>query len=279
MRLSGLKSSFSAFCWIIGLSAFVVDAKNVAQLDILFDIESGKFKRQLPSTGYSAGMDDGFLKVRSARTVQPLNIYDLFEDKQLTKEEDPAKQKVFQGSEEGGSPKEVINPICLDSRLPSLNEISIFSSYLRDDLTISKIMGDPFENIIVFAPSDRAVESLPLKPWQFPTDIEALEAKSSDDATIDQAVNNNIMHFVKSHIATGASINKARAMKDCMHDSLVLRSFEFEGDENSGDIMLKKSKGEFYVASSTDHEFQKVRRVEHAQNGVVLVINKALISA
>ncbi|SCV01711.1 LAME_0G18008g1_1 [Lachancea meyersii CBS 8951] len=270
------------FCLIIGLFACAMEAKNVAHLDVLFDPTSGKFKRQLPSSWRASDAEDKTLKVRDARNVSPLNLDELFEKGSFDKRE-VQQQNVYAAEKEQDEQQtgEAWDPICLDSRLASMNEISIFTSYLRDDVILSRIMCDPLENVIVFAPSDRAVESLPKKPWQFPTDVEALEAQKSDEETIDRAVNSNIQHFVQSHIATSASIRRAQDMKDCMHDMVVLRSFAFEGDDNSGDIMLMKQKGEYYVAhaNSVDEGFQKVHAMEQAQNGIVFTIWRPLISA
>lgn len=175
--------------------------------------------------------------------------------------------------------EESLNPICLNSRFPSMNEISIFAGYLRDDVSIAQMMENPAENVIVFAPTDEAIESLPLKPWEFPADINAIESSTNDEETIDKLVNSNILHFVKSHIATGTSIDKAKTMKKCMSRTIVLRSYAFEGDESSGDIMLKKEGDEYFVASSIDRKLKKVLRVEHAQNGLILVIGSTLISS
>ncbi|SCU93101.1 LADA_0G01332g1_1 [Lachancea dasiensis] len=279
MKLSEV--SLCSIYTVVGLLAVCTGAKNVAPLDIMFDPETGKFKRQLPDPAGFSDSNKGLLKVRDARRVSPLNLDELFEESGVVKKRDRSRQKNFVRPDEdsGVDNDKVWDPICLDSRIPSVSEVSIFASYLRDDLTISQLLSNPLENVIVFAPSDIAIESLPMKPWQFPADIDELESGAAKEEEIDKAVSENTLHFAKSHIATGASIERARAMKDCVHNFLVLRSFAFEGDENSGDIMLKKKKGQFYVASSTDKKFQKVQRVEHAQNGIVFVIGRSLISS
>lgn len=276
MKILNKPFSVGVLCTIPFLLACMVDGKNVANLDIVLDKQTGKLKRQLPSLHAR----DGSLLRRDPKRL-PLDLEDLFEgklDKRSERETDRQEFFINHGQEGNADQGEPSDPICLDSRIPSMNEISIFGSYLRDDITMSRIIEDPLEDVIIFAPSDSAIESLPLKPWQFPADVSDIESGAEDEEAVDKLVSSNIRHFVNSHIATGTSIDKARSMKKCMGSSVVLRSFAFEGDENSGDIMLKKKRGKYYVASSLDKKFQKVKRVERAQNGLILVIDATLIS-
>ena len=110
------------------------------------------------------------LEKREAKKL-PFDLDEILEG--LEKRQMP--QQEFGSTNEDGT--ESTKMVYLDSRIPLLNEISIFSSYSRNDLTLSSNFEDPKQNVIVFAPSNDAIEALSLKPWQFPINIDELESK------------------------------------------------------------------------------------------------------
>lgn len=184
-------------------------------------------------------------------------------------------QQEFGSTNEDGT--ESTKMVYLDSRIPLLNEISIFSSYSRNDLTLSSNFEDPKQNVIVFAPSNDAIEALSLKPWQFPINIDELESNTEDEKAIDDAVNNNIIRFVRSHVVSYSDSDRA-FKHNCKHREILLKSQAYDGPQDSGDIILKKEKDDYYVASAKDHEFHIVKKIDHAENGVVMVIDSCLES-
>lgn len=267
------------------LLASFVSAKNVVPLTTIVDPETGKVKRQLVEA-INPHLDDeaGHLVRREAKRL-PLDLDAILNDENVGKREYKDIQhpfedmnSVLESEEANDKDSKQMMPLCLDSRIPSINEISIFSSYLRSDLDVSARLENPQESTIIFAPSNDAIESLKLKPWQFPIDIDALEASTNDQEAIDNAVNENIMHFVKSHIVSSADLSGVVRHKCKGKKTVTFKSLAYEGDDDSGDILLKKKKSNFYVASAKDKEFHLVERVDQAENGVVLVIDTPLIS-
>lgn len=266
------------------LLASFVSAKNVVPLTTIVDPETGKVKRQLVEAINPHLDDEADHLVRREAKRLPLDLDAILNDENVGKREYKDIQhpfedmnSVLESEEANDKDSKQMMPLCLDSRIPSINEISIFSSYLRSDLDVSARLENPQESTIIFAPSNDAIESLKLKPWQFPIDIDALEASTNDQEAIDNAVNENIMHFVKSHIVSSADLSGVVRHKCKGKKTVTFRSLAYEGDDDSGDILLKKKKSNFYVASAKDKEFHLVERVDQAENGVVLVIDTPLI--
>ncbi|CEP62315.1 uncharacterized protein LALA0_S05e02828g [Lachancea lanzarotensis] len=274
-----------AFCLVTCLLASLMEAKNVAHLDVILDPKTGKYKRQLPAGGH-------ILESRDAKNVFPLNVNGIIENESLNKR-DSERQQVYsaekltdQKDENGRTSQKNWDPVCLDSKLPSYSEISIFSRYLRDDVVLSSMISDPTTYIVVFAPSNDAIENLPKKPWQFPIDVETLEAQTSDEEALEQAVRNNIRNYVEHHIATMVGNNDGKIVQDALNErtctSFVLKSLlDPSGLENGGDLLLARKDGKYrlYSARWGGAASIEVKLVDEAQNGVVFVIAEALVSA
>ncbi|SCU98382.1 LAFA_0G17524g1_1 [Lachancea sp. 'fantastica'] len=279
------------FCLITCLFASLMEAKNVAHLDIKLDPETGKFKRQLP-----AGVR--ILESRDAKNVFPLNVDEVLEKESLKKRENE-RQQVYAAGEHNEhkdlKSQETWSPVCLDSKLPSYSDISIFSRYLRDDIVLSSMISDPSSYLVVLAPSNDAIERLSKKPWQFPIDVEALEAQTSDEETIERAVRDNIRSFVENHIATIVSNDKAQRIKDLLDDgsgaTAVLSSLTCQkGSEKPqmyGDMMLSAQDGKFRLlptskiipGSTIPEAMVELELMDEVENGAVFVIQEALVSA
>lgn len=157
----------------------------------------------------------------------------------------------------------------LDSRLTVLQDISIFSSYGRNVLDVESQWEDGSQELIVIAPTNAAISSLSKKPWQFPNDIDAMEEADAAPQDIEDAINGNIAHFVKSHIISRSNDFNLQSTEVWLHS-------EADSSEK-GDIVLKKQDNEYYIASASDMDFKQVKTVDVAANGVILIIDACLI--
>ncbi|QPG76340.1 hypothetical protein FOA43_003726 [Brettanomyces nanus] len=154
----------------------------------------------------------------------------------------------------------------------ALNEhpdISIFASYVRDlndlynmcdstdDFNINAAASSKAENmLLLFSPTNEAILSLQMKPWQFP--------KSAHASDSDDVAQENIRHFVESHIAKVSS-------KSFNADRVVTLS-----SLNGNTIFLKNTDtGFMYKLSETD-QWLTIKRIEVLDNGALLSIDRTM---
>lgn len=262
--------------YIYGLAGMpLVDGKNIADI-IPYRDQDGKLRRMVDqeetlrkrdAQGFQVDLDDilstgSSLAKRDPKRL-PLDIEELLEN-----EEALAKrgQKTFAND---------VLTLSLDSKLPNLNEVSIFYEYVRNDIIISKKLSDENEDLIIISPSNEAISGLSLKPWQFPEDIESLESAGATDVDIDSAIEQNVLEFVRSHVV---EYEENKSVKNTEMGYTVLKSVAMDKTSSKGgDILLKKEDEQFYVASIRDGIFHPVKKVETAANGVVLVIDSCLV--
>ncbi|KAH3899440.1 uncharacterized protein SCDLUD_004883 [Saccharomycodes ludwigii] len=94
----------------------------------------------------------------------------------------------------------------LTSGMTLINDISIFSGYCRDNVNLYNMLDSKNDDLLflIFAPSNEAIASLELKPWQFPIDINSLEAEFEQGmrtaSELDDAVRDNVNKFVYNHV-------------------------------------------------------------------------------
>ncbi|SCU80869.1 LAMI_0B03994g1_1 [Lachancea mirantina] len=268
---------------LLGLVALVscVDCKRVVPLKATVDPETGKVKRQITEPHQLFQERDfvasNFYK-REPKNI-PIDLDKLFETGQEKRDmyQAPFAEVSSAVPEEELSKVSTAETLCLDSRIATINEIGIFSSYIRGDAELTRKLEDPQESLIIFAPSNAALEKLSKKPWEFPTDIEALESSGADQLTVDRAISDNIMSFIKAHIVLGSDF-EAASQRHCKGSSVVLKSMAYNGEDEAGDIKLKRKQGKFYVLSANQKAKQEVLDVTQAQNGAILLIDSALVS-
>lgn len=243
------------FYFIALLSWFqFVSARRVTNLKLVEDPETGNVKRKL-------------IDKRSPKRL-PLDLNKIVEDSKSS--HDPFRKRSI------SRPQYVVDilggkhddRVCIDSRLSVLQDISLFSEYGREVKEAVDQFEDPDEELVVIAPTNRAIMALPLKPWAFPENIDALEAREAAPEVIDNAINANIAHFVKSHVVAQSSDFRSESNEIWLHS-------EVDATER-GDIVLKREGDEYYVASVNYMEFHRVERVDVAANGVILVIDSCL---
>lgn len=267
------------------LESCLVDAKNVASIEQYTDSDGRLHRRfateelplqrrdpkRLPLDLDRIIEEESRLVKRDPKRL-PLDIQELLnEDSGLRKRGESNQQdfKVNKGDYE-------MQPVSLDSKLTSLKETLLFFGYARNDMKLAAKLADENQDIIIVAPNNDAIRALPKKPWAFPSDIDALESKGASEREIDDATQQNILKFVRSHVVAYDDNTSYRNFKS---GYTSLRSVDYENSNNQdsdGDILLKKEGDSFYVASNRDKVFHVVEKIEKASNGVVLVIGSCL---
>ncbi|CCE62197.1 hypothetical protein TPHA_0C00400 [Tetrapisispora phaffii CBS 4417] len=166
-------------------------------------------------------------------------------------------------------------PVQLNSTLASSKNINIFASYTRMDVALNNLLMDEDQDLIVISPINESMMRLSMKPWQFPKNIEAMEANKSSDQAIDKAIQDNIANFVRSHVVSYED-NKSTYGR-YKNNAIVLRSLANQ-TSGSGDVLLQReSNGDYFVASVNDKVFTPVLKIVTSVNGVVLFVNDTLI--
>ncbi|KOH01093.1 uncharacterized protein DI49_0443 [Saccharomyces eubayanus] len=171
-------------------------------------------------------------------------------------------------------------PLSLESKLSLLKEVEIFAGYVRNDVETFNKISNPNEDLIIIAPTNKAVSQLTSKPWQFPNNIDQLERKGATEKELDAAIQNNISKFVRSHIIAynGDKNSYRRISPGCT----LLQSIDFmenrkSDGELSGDILVKKDGDAYYVASTRDKNFHVVENIESGSNGIILTVDFSLV--
>lgn len=248
-----------------------VSCKNIADLTPYKD-ENGKIHLMV---------DENHLGKRDA--VRPLlALEDIINGEKLLSKREPVDPKSFfepDGDNFKGGQKNFAGDVMimdLNSKLPTLREISIFYEYMRNDIVFSQKLGDDNADLIVIAPKNDAISRLGLKPWQFPKNIENMEDDGALEADIQSAIENNIQEFVRSHIVDYDD-SKSANFEELRCTILKSVAMEQSNDEGSGDILLKKENDQFYIASIRDEEFHLVEKVETGANGVILIVDTCLV--
>lgn len=166
---------------------------------------------------------------------------------------------------EGEQPQN--GPTLLTSSLSILKDVSVFASYVRDNVEISTRFNNKNVQSIVFAPTDSAIESLKLKPWQFPENV---DDDSKSEQEVDEITKSNINDFVSSHIVDGTVPFNSL---DGAEKGVQLVS------QNGKNIKLVNDNGDYYVTAVVDGkdlEWTKVLNTVNADNGAILVIGSTL---
>ncbi|EDO16775.1 hypothetical protein Kpol_526p28 [Vanderwaltozyma polyspora DSM 70294] len=267
---------YGSYCvlFLASLLLIQVQAKNIADIETYFDNEGRPHKRFVAEHPVFKPYDDSHRPVNWANMMGTANdrenrrpslqINDLF---------DECKSKeTFLGNKNEFHIQGYRLPLVpLNSTLPSLREVEIFANYARTDKSLSDMFGEDNEDLIVIAPTNNAIMKLSAKPWQFPIDIESLEDNGAPEEDIDDAIQNNVSKFVRSHVVS-YNTNKD-TYKKLRPGVTLLRSLAAD-PSSDGDILLKRdSKGSYYVASIIDKKFSLVKKIENSVNGIILIVD------
>lgn len=226
-------------------------AKNVVYLDNLV-----------------SAMDKGIAEKREAKNVVSLEgLLEALEKEhsgpELNKRKDTQDIRMwFNGKRDGGLVQRPILPVpLLQSILPQVPQVSIFSRYVRDDEPVISELEDPTGFTLFLAPSDHAIAtfstSVGLKPWEFPELVK-------NDATDDAVIGRNIDAFVKAHMSN----DDPRIMEDNALSGVLLNNKPFK--------ITKLEVTETYTLEIQGIEIA-VSSVHSAGNGIVFVVEKVLV--
>lgn len=148
----------------------------------------------------------------------------------------------------------------LQSILPQLQSITVFTGYIRDDLSLAKKTADSSQSMIIIAPSDDAISNKlnNLKPWEFPTELTG----NSDD---DKIVRENLKNFLSGHVIVD------------FKDKFVTNNDEIIANLINGNQVKIKQEGVDKFKISTGNDWIKVEIVKQVDNGYIFVINDVLV--
>ena len=148
----------------------------------------------------------------------------------------------------------------LQSILPQLQSIMIFTGYIRDDPELAMKTADSKQSMIIIAPSDDSISSKlnNLKPWEFPIELTG----NSDD---DRIVNENLKNFLNGHVIVD------------FKDKFVTSNDEIIANLINGKQVKIKQEGSEKFKISTGDEWIKVETVKQVDNGYIFVINDVLV--
>lgn len=156
----------------------------------------------------------------------------------------------------GEQPK--TGPTYLTTGLVQDTQISIFAGYLRDDTELIKRLNDGDAYTVVLAPSNAAVASLSLKPWQFPN---AITGKSEKDQ--DAIADENISSFVANHVVVDSQLVSAFGQ---VKRAKTLSGLELEISSENNKIVVKSKD-----STST------VSKIIQTNNGAIWIVDEPLV--
>ena len=162
-----------------------------------------------------------------------------------------------------------VEPIDVASALAARADISLFARYLRDlpELyhkceTIEELGSTSGKDILIFAPTNDALMSLKMKPWQFPEDIEAAKSEQEQD----EIIKRNIYNFVGSHVAEAKGVNFSS-------DSKAVRIKTFNGKT----VILENEVAKFRIKAADADEWSDITDIEVFENGAIVTLSKPLV--
>uniref|UniRef100_A0A060T3V0 ARAD1A12276p n=1 Tax=Blastobotrys adeninivorans TaxID=409370 RepID=A0A060T3V0_BLAAD len=162
------------------------------------------------------------------------------------------------------------NSRLLTTKLAVSQEVSIFSSYLREFEGIQARMDDEKQFSVILAPSDTALASLSSKPWEFP-----YQPVDSSTESQDASARMNIKNFVKHHLHYGEIGSMAILGVE------EPESFELS-TEAGGTLLVEPNADESLTITAIDDRLggpttAKVVRALQADNGVIWVLDHSLL--
>ncbi|AGO14177.1 AaceriAER383Wp [[Ashbya] aceris (nom. inval.)] len=243
---------------LLGLCALhVASSKMIANLVTTIDERTGEERKVIPlelKRFFPLDFDDILLR----DTVQRNAAMQEDDYKELGKRD---MQVAFQTSS-----------VTLDDKLQTLPTISLFGRYIRDIDGMSEALADGGRHIMVFAPTNDAITSMPMKPWEYPRNIEKLEQAGASASEIHDAIQENVKRFVLTHVVSDIDLSKVAQTGS----SAELKSDLYPKSMEGGDILLRKDGDRYTVSSSKTGRDFAVEAVHTACNGLVLVINSSL---
>ncbi|CAK7200809.1 hypothetical protein SEUCBS139899_003508 [Sporothrix eucalyptigena] len=98
------------------------------------------------------------------------------------------------------SPPPETGTIILSDVMGRDRSINVFAGFTRDFAPITNRFDDVTQNSTVLAPLNSAIEALPRKPWEDPSDYHTLGADAYEGPDGQERAQENLRRFVEAHI-------------------------------------------------------------------------------
>ncbi|CAX44552.1 conserved hypothetical protein [Candida dubliniensis CD36] len=159
----------------------------------------------------------------------------------------------------------------LQSILPQLSSISIFSSYIRQFASIDARTANPQEVILIVAPDNDSLETKlsDLKPWEFPELITPEQSEQEQDKTLKK----NLLHFLNGHLINNFEEN-------LVIDKSSAEAVTIISKLNNGKFLKIKQdqlSQKFSIRLLDSEDWIDVETIKQVENGFVLIINDSLV--
>lgn len=159
----------------------------------------------------------------------------------------------------------------LQSILPQLSSISIFSSYIRQFASIDARTANPQKVMLIVAPDNDSLETKlsDLKPWEFPEQITPEQSEQEQDKTL----KNNLLHFLNGHLINNFEENLV--IDKSSTDAVTIIS-----KLNNGKFLKIKQdqlSQKFSIRLLDSENWIDVETIKQVENGFVLIINDSLV--
>lgn len=249
------------------LAAFATSAmaKNVVDIELLkADIQKevdGVHEKRAPKNVF----DYTHLNLEGEQITkrEPKNVYDM----SRLRLETHGKAKRFVDENDQvvmDFPAPLENSVLLESILPQIQSISVFSGYIRDNKAISERTELLSESLLIIAPTDESLLTKldGLKPWEFPL---PLMNDDSDDAVIED----NLADFLSNHVVldfhdtTSLSLGRDNSIKTKLING---KGIKIKQNAESNTYRIKVRGGRWI-------DVQSVRQVD---NGYLFIIDDVL---
>lgn len=261
----------------VSVLAHLVVSKNVIDLDLFKeslheeDHDKRDGKNVIDLEQFEASTQQEQNEKREAKNVYNLqSLKEGLDDENDKREGNVNKPEVLEEGSNKGDKRSMQNVIdiqeqdthqnLLQSILPQLQSITIFTGYIRDDPELAMKTADSKQSMIIIAPSDDSISSKlnNLKPWEFPNELTG----NSDD---DRIVSENLKNFLNGHVIVD------------FKDKFVTSNDEIIANLVNGKQVKIKQEGSDKFKISTGDKWIKVETVKQVDNGYIFVINDVLV--
>lgn len=246
------------------------DAKNIPDLEALktgIEEEEGQVAKRDAKNVINLS---NFIETPSKRESK--NLFDLTKFQQSGQPIKKRDQKILKQEKS----LFVLNSVdcfnnLLQSILPQLSSISIFSSYIRQFASIDARTANPQKVMLIVAPDNDSLETKlsDLKPWEFPEQITPEQSEQEQDKTL----KNNLLHFLNGHLINNFEENLV--IDKSSTDAVTIIS-----KLNNGKFLKIKQdqlSQKFSIRLLDSENWIDVETIKQVENGFVLIINDSLV--
>ncbi|EMG46881.1 FAS1 domain-containing protein [Candida maltosa Xu316] len=160
----------------------------------------------------------------------------------------------------------------LQSILPQMSSISLFSSFIRQFTDIDAKTANPEGFMLIIAPSNHALETKlnDLKPWEFPKQIdEELSEQEKEDI-----LSENLLTFLDGHLINDFEKNLAIENSDSKEDLVVISQLN-----NGKFVKIKQNQlnQKFAVKLIDQESWIDVEIAKRVENGYIFTIDDSFV--